>query len=302
MKGRRSVAAVTATALATMWLATAGAATGATPSGATKPVVVAAENFYGDVVSQIAGNHATVISIISDPNADPHEYESSATDAAEIARANLVIMNGLGYDDFVMRMMRASPNSARRVINVQQLTGHKDGDNVHLWYDPATMPKVAQAVTDYLVEIDPANAQYYRDWSSRFLSSLGPLRDKIAQMRARYAGVPVAFTEPVFGYMADALGLTVLTPEAFMRAVEDGIEPPASAIAENDTQLRGHQVKVLLYNLQTVTRITTNVQNLAKQLGIPIVGVSETEPFGKTFQAWQLSQLDALDAALGGGK
>ena len=300
-RGSRATTAIAA-ALAVVLFAAGGAPSGAAAPGATKPVIVAAENFYGDVVAQIAGNRATVISIVSDPNADPHEYESSAVDAAEIARASLVVMNGLGYDDFVTRMMKASPNPTRRLINVERLTGHKTGDNVHLWYDPATMPTVAQTVTDDLVLIDPANSLYYRDWLNRFLGSLGPLHQKIAEMRAKYARVPVAFTEPVFGYMAEAIGLRVLTPGAFMRAVEEGNDPPASAIAQNEDQLRTHQVKVLLYNLQTVTRITTNVQKLAKELGIPVVGVSETEPRNRTFQDWQLSQLESLDAALGGSK
>ena len=134
-------------------------------------------------------------------------------------------MNGLGYDDFVPRMMSASPNANRKVINVEKLTGHKTGDNVHLWYHPATMPKVAQTITDDLVQIDPANAQYDHDWLAQFMTSLGPLHQKIAEMRAKYAGVPVAFTEPVFGYMAAAIGFNVLTPEAFQKAIEDGTEP-----------------------------------------------------------------------------
>jgi len=304
MRGRTQTTAIIVAAFVAVWLASAGVRGGAAAAAppASKPVIVAGENFYGDVTSQIAGNHVTVISIISDPNADPHEYESSANDAGEIARASLVIMNGLGYDDFVPRMMNASPNPTRKVINVQLLMGHKTGDNVHLWYDPATMPKVAQTITDDLVQIDPANAQYYHDWLGQFLTSLGPLHQKIAEMHAKYGGVPVAFTEPVFGYMAEAIGFNVLTPEPFVKAIEDGTEPPASAIAQNDDQYRTHQIKILLYNVQTVTPITTNVQKRAKELGIPVVGVSETEPIGQSFQQWQLTQLNEIDAALSGVK
>lgn len=303
MKGRAQTTAVIVAAFVAVWLASAGVRGGAAAAPpASKPVIVAGENFYGDVTSQIAGNHVTVISIISDPNADPHEYESSANDAGEIARASLVIMNGLGYDDFVPRMMSASPNASRKVINVEQLMGHKTGDNVHLWYDPATMPKVAQTITDDLVQIDPANAQYYHDWLAQFMTSLGPLHQKIAEMHAKYAGVPVAFTEPVFGYMAAAIGFNVLTPEAFQKAIEDGTEPPASAIAQNEDQYRTHQIKILLYNVQTVTPITTNVQKRAKELGIPVVGVSETEPLGQTFQFWMLNQLNEIDTALSATK
>jgi len=264
--------------------------------------VVAAENFYADVVGQIAGDHVTITSIISDPNVDPHEYETNARDAAAVAQASLVVMNGLGYDDFVTRLIKASPNPARKVIVAQTLMGHQDGDNPHLWYDPATMPKVAQAVTDALSQIDPADARSFHDWLGLFQGALRPLTDKIAALRARDSGAPVAVTEPVFGYMAAAVGLHVLTPEAFQRAIENGDEPPASAIAQMDDQLRTHQVKVLLYNIQTVTPITTKVQQRARALGIPVVGVSETEPLGKSYVQWMLAQLDALDAALAGAQ
>ena len=266
----------------------------------SRPVVVAAENFYGDIVGQIAGDHVSITSIISDPNADPHEYETSAVDGAAVARASLIVMNGLGYDDFMYRLMKASPNAARKLIIVGELMGRKNGDNPHVWYDPQTMPRVAQAVTDALVQIDPADSRSFHDWLGLFQGALRPLNDKITELRGRYHGTSVAFTEPVFGYMAEALDLRVITPESFQRAIEEGDEPPASAIAQMDDQLRTHQVKVLLYNVQTVTPITTKVQQRAKQLGIPVVGVSETEPFGKSYQQWMLTQLDNLEAALAG--
>ncbi|HYM70546.1 MAG TPA: zinc ABC transporter substrate-binding protein [bacterium] len=275
-------------------------APGAAASSPSRPIVVAAENFYGDIVGQIAGDHVSITSIISDPNVDPHEYESSARDGAAVARASLVVLNGLGYDDFMFRLMKASPNPARRVIVVGTLVGHKDGDNKHVWYDPATMPKVAQAVTDALDQIDPADSRSFHDRLGLFQGALRPLNDKVAAVRNRYHGTPVALTEPVFGYMAEALGLHVITPETFQRAIEEGQEPPASAIAQMDDQLRTHQAKVLLYNIQTVTRITTKVQQRATQLGIPVVGVSETEPLGKSYQQWMLSQLGSLEAALAG--
>ncbi len=271
----------------------------AAPS-ASRPTVVAAENFYGDILGQLAGDHVSITSIISDPNVDPHEYESSARDGAAVARASLVVMNGLGYDDFMYRLMKAAPNPARKVIIVGTLVGHKGGDNPHVWYDPGTMPKVAAAMTDALSEIDPADSRSFHDRLGLFQGALRPLQDRIAEIRRRYGGAPVAFTEPVFAYMAAALDLRVITPEAFQRAVEEGEEPPASSIAQMDDQLRMHQAKVLLYNVQTVTPITTRVRQRAKQLGIPVVGVSETEPHGKSYQQWMLSQLENLEAALAG--
>lgn len=264
--------------------------------------VVAAENFYGDIVGQLGGDHVAITNIISDPNVDPHEYVTSTKDAAAVAQAQLVVQNGIGYDDFLQRLMAASPNPARRLIVVAQLTGHKKGDNMHLWYDLATAPKVAAAVLDVLVQDDPADATSFRAWYRAFLASLPPLSQTVAAMKAQYAGAPVAFTEPVFGYMAEALGLKVLTSEAFQKAIEEGEDPPASALAQMDDQLKKHEVKVLIYNVQTVSPITTRVQELAKRVGVPVVGVSETEPPGNSYQQWMQSQLDALRAALAGGR
>jgi zinc/manganese transport system substrate-binding protein len=267
---------------------------------APRIIVVAAENFYGDIVGQLAGDHVAVTSIISDPNVDPHEYETNARDAAAVANARLVIQNGLGYDAFMDRLMAASPNPQRKLIVVADLTGHKKGDNVHLWYDPPTMQKVAQAVLDVLLQIDPGNATSYRNWYRAFLPSLTPLNQAIAGLKAQHAGTPVAATEPVFGYMAEAIGLKVITPMEFQKAIEEGQDPPAAAMAQMEDQLRKRQVKVLFYNTQTVSPITTRVQQLAKQVGVPVVGVSETEPPGKSYQQWMLSQLEQLRRALGG--
>ena len=277
----------------------ASPAFGAPPSPAT---VVAAENFYGDIVGQIAGDHVRVTSIISDPSVDPHEYETNPRDAAAVANARLVIQNGLGYDTFIDHLVAASPNPQRTLIVVSALTGHVNGDNVHLWYDPATIPRVAQVILDALVQIDPGNAPSYRNRYKAFQASLAPLNHAIAGIKAQYGGAPVACTEPVFGYMAAALGLNVLTPLSFQKAVEEGEDPPASALAQMEDQLRQHQVKVLLYNTQTVSPITTRIQQMARSVGVPVVGVSETEPPGTSFQQWMLSQLEPLRLALGRGK
>ena len=268
----------------------------------SRVVVVAAENFYGDIVGQIGGDHVAVTSLIYDPNVDPHEYESSAKDAAAVANAKLIIQNGIGYDAFMEKLLKASPNPRRKLIDVAELTGHKKGDNVHIWYDPPVVPKLGQAVLDALVQVDPPNATSYRNWHRAFLASLQPLTQAIATTKAQVAGTPVAATEPVFGYMAHELGLNVLTPTEFQKAVEEGQDPPAAAIAQMEDHLKKHQVKLLIYNQQTVSPITTRVQQLAKQNGIPIVPVYETLPAGKSFQRWMISQLEPVRQALGHGK
>jgi zinc/manganese transport system substrate-binding protein len=300
MLSRRPSAVSITLAIGCALLLTGYSSSAAPPS--SRVIVVAAENFYGDIVGQIGGDQVTVTSIISDPNVDPHEYESSARDAAAVANARLIIQNGLGYDAFLDRLMKASPNPQRKLIVVAELTGHKKGDNVHLWYDPPTIPKLAQTILEALVHIDPGNAKSYQNWYRAFQASLPPLTQAIASLKAQHAGTRAAVTEPVFGYMAQALGLNVITPIAFQKAIEEGEDPPAAAWAQMEDQLRKHQVKLLLHNTQTVSPITTRVQQLAKQVGVPVVGVSETEPPGKSFQQWMLSQLEQLRAALAQGK
>ena len=276
-------------------------AAGATAAATTIPVL-GTENFYADLLAEIGGSHVTVTSILNDPNADPHAFESSPQAAKLVADARLVIVSGIGYDDFMQKLLGASPDSARVVIDVQTLLGLADDVNAHIWYDPGTMPAVAKAATEALVKIDPTNAADYQAGEQAYLASLAPLTAEIGTLKADYSGAPVAFTEPVAGYLANAIGLIVLTPEGFQKAIEDGTDPaPADVAAERDL-LTGRKVKVLLYNSQVTSPITDEIHDLAVANGIPVVGVAETIPAAyRTYEAWQLAQMKALQAALAGG-
>ena len=264
--------------------------------------VLGTENFYADLLTRIGGSRVTATSLLNDPNADPHAFESSPQDAALVADAKLVIVNGLGYDAFMDKLIAASDRPDRVVINVQQLLGLADDVNVHIWYDPATMPKVAAAATDALARLDPPNAAYYASQEQAYLAALKPISDKVAQLKAGYAGSPIAFTENVAGYLTDQIGLVVKTPEGFMKAVEEGTDPaPVDVAAERDL-FTEKAVKVLLYNSQVTSPTTVQIHDLAQQNGIPIVGVAETIPTAfHTYQDWQLAQLADLEHALAGG-
>ena len=271
------------------------------PDAAAAPAtitIVAAENFYGDVIGQIAGDRVSVTSIISDPNVDPHEYESRTRDIVAIGRARLVVINGLGYDGFIRKLLKAAPNPERAVMDVAQLTGRKEGDNWHLWYDPATMLTFAHAVADALVRLDSPNAASYRNRLLLFQASYRPLTAEIAALRAKLAGAPIGATEPIFENMANALGLKILTSREFQKSIEEGQDPPARAIAEMEDQLRRHEIKVLIYNVQTVSPVTERIRKDAARLGVPVVGVSETLPPGLSYQRWMIKQLDELERAL----
>ncbi len=260
--------------------------------------VVAAENFYGDIARQIGGADVAVTSILTNPDQDPHAFEASAATARAIADAKLLIYNGADYDPWAEKLLAASPSSARAVIVVAALVHKRAGDNPHIWYLPAAMPAVGEALADRLATLDPARQAAYSRRLAAFLRSMQPLDRRIAELRGKYAGTPATATEPVFGYMADALGLRMRNAH-FQRAVMNDTEPSAGDIAGFETDLRSHAVKVLLYNRQTGGRLTSRMREIAAAAGVPAVGVSETEPPGKDYQRWMLSQLDALDRALG---
>ena len=261
--------------------------------------VLGAENFYADLLAQIGGTKVTVSSILNDPNADPHQYEANPRTAKLVADAELVIVNGIGYDDFMDKLLGASTKPDRVVLNVQDILKKADDDNAHVWYDPATMPKVADAATAALSKLDPRNASYFAAQETKYLAALKPIDDKIAALRAKYNGAPVAFTEPVAEYQADAIGLVVLTPEGFMKAIEQSVDPaPADVAAERDL-LTGKKVKALLYNSQVTSPLTKDIHDLAVKSGVPVLGVAETIPTQfKTYQDWMLSQLAELETAL----
>lgn len=272
---------------------------GATPrSGPVR--VVAAENVYDDILQQLGGSRVDVNSILSDPNADPHLFEPGTANAAAVAGAALVVQNGLGYDAFVQRLLAAAPSSDRRVVTVADVLHIGGGPeaNPHLWYDLPHLPVIARAFASNLIAVDPAHRAYFEGRLRTFLASLQPLQDAVAAIRASDAGAPVAYTEPVPGYLLRAAGLTTRTPEDFARAIEEGADPPPQAVAAMQALLEGRQVRVLLYNSQATSPVTDRMRELAVRNRIPVVAVTETLPSGTSFQEWQLRQVRALARAL----
>ena len=284
---------------------TGGALAGCgTPSAATTGVVnvVAGENFWGDIVGQIGGDHVKVTSIIDDPNTDPHEYESDNKDAIAIATAQLVVVNGLGYDDFVSKLVDASPSDDRALLTVSDVLGIDGSDaNPHLWYDTAQLPKVADAIADELAKVDPDDAATFRANAQAFDDSLKPILDVIDQIKSSYAGTEIAYTERVPGYLVEAAGLQLGIPASFTQAVEDDEDPSPKDTAAFDDAIENRTVKVLLYNAQVTDQQTSDIKQLAASSGVPVVGVTETmPPDAKDFQSWQLEQAQQLLTALGG--
>ncbi len=264
----------------------------------TKIRIVAAENFYGNIASQLGGANVEVVSLLSDPNADPHEYESSVSDAKAVANANIVIENGDNYDTWMDKLLSSSPNNSRIVIIGANVATNKLVDNPHIWYSVDNIKAVAQSIDNALKHVDPSKAQTFASNLTAFDNSLSPITQKMAEIKAKYNQTPIGLTETIFLYQTGPMGLKVLTPLAFERAIAEGNDPSANDVATSNNQILKHEIKVLIYNEQTITPITTNLQNEARANNIPVVGVTETMTADSSYQSWMLNQLNNLQNAL----
>jgi zinc/manganese transport system substrate-binding protein len=263
--------------------------------------IVAAENVYGGIAERIAGRQAAVTSILNNPAQDPHLFEVSPSATRRIAKADIVILNGANYDPWFGKLLKAAPRRDRNVINVAQLTGSRPGGNPHLWYDPVTMPKLARAIADALIAADPGHGADYRARLAATQAGLARVETRVAALRAKWKGTAVTATEPVFGLMADAIGLTMRN-QRFQIAMMNDTEPSARDVAAFEEDLKQRRVKALIVNNQVSETLTTRLADIAKAARVPIVPVRETQPADISFEEWMLSQLDVLDRALAGQK
>jgi zinc/manganese transport system substrate-binding protein len=271
-----------------------------TAGAADRPLkLVAAENFYGNVAHQIGGLQVEVTSVMSNPDQDPHLFETSPAVARQLADAQIVIYNGADYDPWMPKLLKATPRPGRMVIVAADLARKRAGDNPHLWYDPPTMPAVARALAAAFEKADPDHAADYQARLAAFLASLKPLDDKIAAVRKKYDGAPVTASEPVFGYMAAALGLKMRN-EKFQLSIMNDTEPSARDIAAFERDLKQHKVRVLFYNKQASDKIVQHLVDIARATKVPVVGVTETIPPGMSFQDWMASEVGDTEKALAG--
>jgi zinc/manganese transport system substrate-binding protein len=292
---RRMLALVTAA----VGLCAAWGCSSSTPDAHGRITVVAAENFWGDIASQIGGSRVEVTSLISNPNADPHLYDSDAKDAEAVAAARVVVVNGVHYDDFMGKLL-GSTSGHRIVITAANLPPKVAHDaNPHLWYDLDRVRAVAAAIEQAFAQVQPAHASEFAANRARFDASLAPIDNVIATIRARFPHAPVAYTERVPGYLLQAAGLDVVTPSGFARAIEDGNEPSAADTQRMKSLVTEHGMRVLLYNAQATSKVTNSVRGEARSAGIPVIAVTETMPLHvASYQAWQLAQANALLQAL----
>jgi zinc/manganese transport system substrate-binding protein len=289
-----------AAAIAATGIAACSSASAEGGSAAGKIVAIGAENEYADVIGQVGGKYVDANAIMSNPNTDPHTFEASPSVAREVSSAQLIVQNGVGYDSFMNTIESAAPSSGRQVVDVQQLLGLPDSTpNPHLWYNPTTMPKVADAIAADLAAIQPAHAAYFKANAKTFIASLNAWNSAIAAFKQSYAGVPVATTEPVADYMLQAVGADNLTPWTFQADIMNGVDPSPQVLASQKALFTGHKVKVFLYNQQVTDPLTQSLIALADQNGIPVVGVYETMPGpGYDYQSWMLTEVQDLRKAV----
>jgi zinc/manganese transport system substrate-binding protein len=273
---------------------------GTTTGAGGKPQVVAAENFWGSIAAQLGGDRVRVHSIIVNPGTDPHSYEPTARDARAMAGARLAIVNGVGYDEWASKLLSASPAEGRQVLNVGGLLGLHDGANPHRWYYPADVSAVvARILRDYDALLPSAKSYFAQRRRAFETSGLARYDELRREIRARYAGVPVGYSESIFEGLGEDLGLKLLTPYSFVKAIAEGTEVTAQDKRTVDTQVEDHEIEVWVFNSQNVTPDVQRVNELARAAHIPIATVTETlAPASDSFQQWQVSELERLQLAL----
>lgn len=290
-------------ATAAIALLVAGCASGgslpAQVSGKRVVDVVVAEDFWGSIAAQLGGDHAAVTSIVANPNADPHSYEPTTGDARAVAMARMVVANGLGYDSWMPKLLAADPGH-RTVLDIGKLLRLPAGSNPHRWYNPSDVKAVISAIVADYSALDPPDAGYFRDRQAQFeSSSLSAYDDLISEIRSRYSGTPVGASESIFSMLAPALGLNVITPGSFLKAVSEGSDVSAKDKQAIDSQIRNREIRIYVYNDQNTTPDVQVQLQECRRVGIPVVPISETlVPASATFQVWQSRQLESILSAL----
>jgi zinc/manganese transport system substrate-binding protein len=261
--------------------------------------IVAAENFWGSIAGQIGGTHAEVVSIIANPNTDPHSYEPTAADARTFAEAQMVIENGIGYDPWAPKLL-AADQTHPTVLDVGRLVGVAKGGNPHRWYNPSDVQTVIGAMVVDLQKLDPADAPYFAAQKLYFDTvALRPYHATMASIKARYAGDPVGASESIFSMLAPALGLDLITPPSFLKAISEGTDVSAADKEAVDNQIKHHAIKIYVYNSQNVTPDVQAELAEVKAEHIPYATITETlVPPNSSYQAWQTQELLGIRAAL----
>jgi zinc/manganese transport system substrate-binding protein len=292
----------TLTVSSALLLTACGAASNTTSSkteSTNQIKIVAAENFYGEVAKAVGGDQVDVTSILDNPNIDPHDFEPTTDVARTVSNAQVIVYDGIGYDAWMDKLIDANSSAkSKSIIKVaDDLMGKKQGDNEHVWYDPDTMPKLANKIADDLAKLDPSHAETFKQNAQSYIASLEPLQATVRKLK-QTSDVKIAVSEPVFDYMANALHLRIADAK-FSKAVDEGTDPSAADVAQLQSDIKGKHVKAFVYNVQNSSPTVDTLVKLAKSSGVPVVEVTETKPKGKTYLQWMTGQLNELGKAFG---
>jgi zinc/manganese transport system substrate-binding protein len=264
--------------------------------------VVAAENVWGSIASQLGGDRVHVTSVIANPATDPHDYEPSSVDARTFAGARMVIVNGIGYDPWAPKLIAANPVKGRVVLTVGDVVGIEPGGNPHRWYSPPDVQQVISTISRDYAKLDPRGTAYFARRKAQLETRLAEYEHLIATIKRRFGGTPVGASESIFTPLAQALGLRLVTPGSFLKAVSEGTDPTAADKTTVDRQIARKQIKVWIFNSQNSTPDVARLTDAARRKGIPVTTITETlTPASGTFQQWQVRQLKALVLALAKG-
>ncbi|WP_150467116.1 metal ABC transporter solute-binding protein, Zn/Mn family [Francisella sp. SYW-9] len=261
--------------------------------------VVAAENQYGSVAQLIGGTNVKVTNIINNADGDPHTFISSVKNAKLLADADVIIYNGADYDSWIQPILKSNTNA--EIIKVQDLESYpqtsKFGINPHLWYNPKTFPALATKLKDVFIKKDPNDKSLYEKNYATFNHKYEKVYELVKQIRQNYKGTPVTATEPLFGYMANALGLD-MKGLAFQWVIMNDSEPSPQMMINYQKLFNDKEVKVLFYNEQVTDNVTHKILEVASQNEIPVVGITETMPTTDNAIDWMINTLQATATVL----
>lgn len=268
-----------------------------TPTAFSALNIVAAESFYGDVANQLGHPYVTVTSVMNNPNQDPHLFSASPKIAILLHQADIIIENGVGYDSWMSRLYQSSNKAI--LLNVGKLVHKTPGMNPHIWYDPQTMPVFAQVFTQKLIQCDPNHKTVYQKNLAIFLKKAQTYQIHVSQVREKVSGMMITATEPIVGYLVQALGLHMLN-NTFQQDIMNETDLTPGEIIHFEESLRDQKtpIKLFIYNKQVSDPTTNQLKKLASQNHISILGVSETMPPHKHYYSWMNETLKALERKL----
>ena len=263
-------------------------------SNGSKIQVVASLDFYGEVAKAVGGNKVSVQSIINNPAVDPHDYEPTTKVGKSVASADLVVASGIGYDGWMDKVVKSADKSKNYLRVADDLMNKKEGDNEHIWYDPRTMPKLANTLADKFAKKDPADKATFKANAKKYIASLDDLNTLINKLKSKVNGQLVDVSEPVFGYALDYLGYKV-NDDHFSKSTEDGTDYSAKDIHGIETDIKEKKIAFFVNNIQASSKTVNQLVKLAEQNNVPVLKVTETLPKGKNYRTWMTSQYQQLE-------